>query len=66
MLMLLVVPVGAAETHLPAVALKDNGITIIGDDVLVPVGTPGETIRCVCYQLRYDNPRTPVHRHVPQ
>jgi hypothetical protein len=65
-LLLLVVPVGVAKTHLPLVALKDNGTFVVGGDVLVPAGTPAPTLSCTCHQLRYENPTAEARRHVPQ
>lgn len=63
-LVLLVVPVGVAKTHLPALVFMDNGAAVIDGDVLVPAGTPARTLACACYQLRHEARYGAAHRIV--
>ncbi|HSF85580.1 MAG TPA: hypothetical protein VLG28_08000 [Acidimicrobiia bacterium] len=66
LLLLLVVPVGTAKTFQPPVVMRDNGVAVVGSDVLAAPGTSAEQLGCICHQLRHERQLLVRHMNLPE
>lgn len=66
LLLLLVAPASARPVEPPLTRL-DNGVALIGYDVVAVASTPPATLSHACYQLRYEAfvSRAPTRTFVP-
>ena len=65
LLLLLVVPVGTAKTFQPPVVMRENGVAVVGSDVLAAPGTSAEQLGCICHQLRHERHLLYSHMNLP-
>ncbi|HSF86779.1 MAG TPA: hypothetical protein VLG28_14140 [Acidimicrobiia bacterium] len=66
LLLLLAAPAAARPVE-PPVTRLDNGLALIGHDVVAVASTPAATLSSVCHQLRYEpfDISIPTRRFVP-